>query len=210
MGRFGVNLAKKMMELGNEVMIVDSSSEKIDELSTQFTDSYIGDCTHEGVIRALGVENFDICFVSMGENFQASLMATSLLKTLGAKMVISKANQPIQADLLKKIGADEVVYPEREMAEKMAVRYSGDNIFDYINLTSEYSIYEIPILPEWSGKTLIELDIRNVYNINIIAVKQGMVLMPVPGAGYRFAPDDHIVIIGKSEDVFKLTRKKGL
>ncbi|MBE6687111.1 MAG: TrkA family potassium uptake protein [Ruminococcaceae bacterium] len=205
MGRFGINLARKLTELGNEVMIVDHDSEKIDELAPEFTDSYIGDCTHEGVVRALGVENFDICFVSMGENFQASLMTTSILKSLGAKMVVSKANQPIQADLLKKIGADAVVYPEKEMAEKLAVQYSADNVFDYINLTGEYSIYETSILSSWAGKTIIELDIRNKYNINIIAVKpKNGVLMPLPGANYRFNETDHIVLIGKKEDVIKL------
>lgn len=204
MGRFGVNLARKLMELGNEVMVVDINSSKIEELSPEFTDSFIGDCTHEGVVRALGVENFDICFVSMGENFQSSLMTTSILKSLGAKKVISKANQPIQADLLKKIGADTVVYPEKEMAEKLAVQYSADNIFDYINLTEEYSIYETKILPSWVGKSLIELDIRNKYNINIIAVKQGTELMPAPGASYSFKKDDHIVLIGKVSDISKL------
>ncbi|MBR5515119.1 MAG: TrkA family potassium uptake protein [Clostridia bacterium] len=204
MGRFGINLARKLMELGNEVMVVDHNSSKIEELASEFTDSYIGDCTHEGVVRALGVENFDICFVSMGENFQASLMTTSILKSLGAKTVISKANQPIQANLLKKLGADSVVYPEKEMAEKLAVQYSADNIFDYINLTGEYSIYEIPIVPEWEGKTIIDLDIRNRYNINIIAVKKDGSLLPVPGAAYRFCKNDHIVLIGTGKDIAKL------
>ena len=145
MGRFGYHLAAKMQELGNDVMIVDRDEKLINDMASRFTDSHIGDCTSEAVIRALGVKQMDICFVSIGEDFQSSLVITSLLKRAGAKCVVAKANQEIQADLLKQIGADEVVYPERDLAEKLAVRYNANNIFDYIQLTEDYSIYEIPV-----------------------------------------------------------------
>ncbi len=207
MGRFGRHLAKKMLDLGNDVMIVDKDSEIFEQLAEKFTDSYIGDCTNEGVIRSLGVKHFDLCFVTIGEDFQSSLVITSLLKRFDAKCVIAKANQNIQAELLLKIGADEVVYPEREIAEKLAVRYNARNIFDYIQLTSEYSIYEIPVLQSWIGKTIMEVDVRKKYRVNIIAVKKENSLNPLPGADYIFKPDEHIVVIGKATDVFKINAK---
>ena len=208
MGRFGRHLAEKMQELGNDVMIVDRDEKLINDMASRFTDSHIGDCTSEAVVRALGVKQMDICFVSIGEDFQSSLVITSMLKRAGAKCVVAKANQEIQADLLKQIGADEVVYPERDLAEKLAVRYNANNIFDYIQLTEDYSIYEIPVPAAWVGRTIIELDVRRKHRVNIIAIKSGATLQPTPSADYVFRTEDHLVVIGKSADVFKLTGKK--
>lgn len=208
MGRYGQHLAMKMQELGNDVMIVDRDERIINNLASYFTDSHIGDCTSEKVLRALDVGKMDICFVAMGEDFQSSLVITSLLKKVGARHVVAKANQEIQANLLKQIGADEVVYPEREIAERLAIRHNTDNIFDCIQLTDEYSIYEIPVNIDWIGKNLIELDFRRKYNINIIAIKSDTVLQPAPSPTYRFEQSDHVVVIGKATDVFKLTAKK--
>ena len=206
MGRLGRHLAKKMQQLGNDVMIVDNRPELIDNLSDEFTDSACCDCTNEAVIRSLGVDNFDICFVTIGEDFQSSLVITSHLKKHGARMIVAKTNQDIQAELLKIIGADEVVYPEVDVAEKLAVRYNADNIFDFVPLTAEYSIYELPVQPTWVGKTLIELDVRRKYHVNIIAVKNGSSLNPNLGGDYKFRTDDHIIVIGKSNEVFKLVK----
>ena len=208
MGRFGRHLATKMQALGNDVMIVDRDADLVNEVAETFTDSHIGDCTNEAVIRSLGVNKMDICFVSIGEDFQSSLVITSLLKRAGAKHVVAKANQEIQADLLTRIGADEVVYPEREIAEKLAVRYNANNIFDYIELTSDYSIYEIPVPSAWVGKTIAEVDVRRKHRVNIIAIKCENTLQPTPGPDYVFRAADHTVVIGKSADVFKLTGKK--
>lgn len=208
MGRFGRHLAKKMLELGNDVMIVDKDSSVIEQYSTMFTDSQIADCTNENVLRALGVNHFDICFVAIGDDFQSSLVITALLKELNAKFVVAKAKQDIQADLLMRIGADEVVYPEREMAEKLAVRYNATNIFDFIELTKEYAIYEIPVPSAWTGKTISEINIRQKYKINIIAMKINNDLKLLPGADYRFTETDHMVVIGKATNVFKLSAKK--
>lgn len=208
MGRFGRHLAKKMLELGNDVMIVDKDASVIEQYSTMFTDSQIADCTNENVLRALGVNHFDICFVAIGDDFQSSLVITALLKELNAKFVVAKAKQDIQADLLMRIGADEVVYPEREMAEKLAVRYNATNIFDFIELTKEYAIYEIPVPSAWTGKTISEINIRQKYKINIIAMKINNDLKLLPGADYRFTDTDHMVVIGKATDVFKLSDRK--
>ena len=206
MGRLGRSFAIKMLQLGNDVMIVDMDGQVIDHLAPIFTDSQIGDCRQEGVLRSLGVNNFDICLVAIGENFQASLEITSLLKELGAPFVISKAKDDRQAKFLMMIGANEVVYPEREIAERLAMRYNAENIFDYIKLTSEYSLYEIPVVKSWVGKSILSLDIRQKYNVNIIGIKHNNSLRPMPSANYIFNQDDHVVVMGKSKDVFKLTQ----
>ena len=204
MGRFGRHLSYKMKELGNDVMIVDKDTEIIGELADDFTDAYIGDCSKEGVIRSLGVRNFDICYVTIGEDFQSSLIVTSYLKKIGAKYVVTKARTDIQAEILGKIGAAEVVYPERDMAEKIAVMHNANNIFDYIELTSEYAIYELPVVKTWIGKTVIDVDIRKHHNVNVIAVKNGNVLTASHLGEYVFKNEDVLVVIGKSTDVFKL------
>ncbi len=208
MGRLGKHFATKMLELGNDVMIVDKNDRIIEQYASVFTDSQIGDCRNESVLRAIGVNNFDLCFVAIGEDFQASLEITSMLKELGANFIVSKAREDRQAKFLRLVGADEVVYPEREVAEKIAMRYNAGNIFDFIKLTSEYSIYEIPVVPSWIGKSIASLDIRRKYEVNIIGIKHGNQLKPLPNPEYVFNQDDHLVVIGKSKDVFTLTQKK--
>ena len=200
LGRFGRHLANRLQELGNEVMVIDKNEELVEKFSNVFTDAQIGDCTDEGVIRSLGVNQFDICFVTICDDFQSSLVTTSLVRKFGARHIVAKAKQDIQADLLRKIGADEIVYPEREIADNVAIRYNSNNIFDYIGLTSDYSIYEIPILPEWAGKTIAELNIRQRYNINIIAIKFKDNLRPMPPVDYEFRRSDHVIVLGRSED----------
>ena len=207
MGHMGRHLAAKLQALGNEVMIVDKNPDVIGALSDRFTDSSICDCTNESAIEALGVDKFDLCFVTIGEDFQASLVVTSLLQQHGARMIVSKAKQKIQADLLRKIGANEIVWPEKEIAEKLAVRYNADNIFDYIPLTAEYSIYELPVPAAWVGQSLTELNVRRKHQVTIIAVKNGVTLNPNVGPDYRFAKDDHLILIGQSDRVFKLAAK---
>ena len=207
MGRFGRQFAKRMQEYGNDVMIIDKDADLIDELAPQFTDAHIGDCSNEAVLTSLGINNFDICFVTIGEDFQASLEITSMLKEHGAAHVVSKARTARQAKLLSKIGADEVVCPERDIADKLAVRYNADNIFDYIQLTPEYSIYEIPCCEKWIGKTLAQVDVRNKFNINIIAVERDSALQIAPGADYVFKASDRLVVLGKAADVLKLGGK---
>lgn len=205
MGLFGTQLAERMQELGNDVMVVDENPEIINRLAHKFTDSQIGDCCSETVLRSLGVNNFDICFVTIGEDFQASLEISSMLKELGAKHVVSKASSDRRAKLLKKIGADEVINPEKELAEKLAVRYNANNVFDFIQLTSEYSIYEIPCPAKWEGRSITDVDVRRKYGVNVIAAKSGN-RITTPDGTYVFTTDEHLVVIGKASDVFKLGR----
>ena len=207
MGRFGRHLSAEMIRLGNQVMVVDENAKLIDELPPIYTDSSIGDCTNEGVIASIGVKDFDLCFVTIGENFESSLIITSLLKKHGAKYVCTKANREIQAEFLYKIGADEVVYPEKEMASRLAVRYNARNVFDFIPLAGEYSIYEIPIARSWENKTVAELQILRKYHINIVAVKREGDIRPLFSADFVFLAGDHIIAVGRESDIKKITSK---
>lgn len=206
-GRFGKHLAKKLIDLGNDVVAVDKDAEKLERLNNLLTDSFVGDCTNEGVLRALGINNFDVCFVCTAEDFQASLEITAMLKELGAKFVVSTAKRDKQAGLLLKIGADDVIYADKQIAEKTGIRYNAKNIVDLIQITDEYAIYEIPTPATWLNKTIIEVDVRKIYKVNIIAVKNGDYINAAPGPDYKFKDNDHIMIIGKQNDVFKLTEK---
>lgn len=207
LGRFGRHLCQKFMSLHNEVMIVDRDEAAVTALAGDVTSAQIADCTDETVLRSLGVQNFDLCFVCIGSDFQSSLLITALLKDMGARRVISKANRDIHARLLLRNGADEVVYPERDSAERIAVRLSAEHVFNYIELTDEYSIYEIPPLPHWPGHTVRELDVRNKYRINILAIKRDDELRPMPGADYLFTGNEHVLALMSKEDARKLLRK---
>lgn len=206
-GRFGRHLCQKFVSLGNEVMIVDRDEAVVTALAGEVTSAQIADCTDENVLLSLGVKNFDLCFVCMGSDFESSLLICALLKDMGAKRVIAKANRDIHARLLLRNGADEVVYPERDSAERVAVRLSASHVFDYIELTEEYSIYEIPPLPAWIGRSVRQLDIRNKHRINILAVKLGETLKPMPGADYVFTGEEHVLALASTEDARKLLKK---
>lgn len=207
MGRFGRHLSRKLMELGNEVMIVDEHEEAISELVGDVTSAQIGDCTREDVLRSLGVTNFDVCFVCVGADFQASLEITALLKDLGARRVISKASRDIHAKFLLRNGADEVIYPERDTAERIAVRASANNVFDYIELTPEFSIYEIPPMEAWLGKTIAQCNVRTKYHISILATKQNGVTSLLPPADHLFVPSEHLMVIGRHEDIQRVLKR---
>lgn len=205
MGAFGRHLAQKLVELKNEVIIVDKDEIAIEEMSHIVADAQIGDCTKEEVLRALGVSNFDICFVTIGDTFQASLEITALLKDLGAKHVISKASRDIQAKFLKRNGADQVVYPDKDMAEKLAVRCNLNNITDYFGVSNEYSIFEIPIFNEWIGRSIEEINVREKNHINILVIKNGNNIVSAPKADYVLKKDDIIMAFGKNDDIVRLT-----
>lgn len=207
MGRLGQHLARKMQQLGNEVMIVDQDEDLIQELSPEFKDCMVGDCANEGVLRSLGVNNFDYCFVCIGEGSYASLEITSMLKELGAKYVVSKARRERQAKFLKSVGADEVFFPEKEIADKLAVRYNSENIFDYVELTTDYAIFEVAVPKNWIGKSIIKLNVRQKYQLNVIAIKREEKIDPLPSGQYVFQPGDHMMVLGQNEDVFELVRK---
>ncbi len=172
LGRFGRHIAEKLYELHHQVMAIDKKEDRVDAVLPFVTNAQIGDSTNEDFLMALGIGNFDLCIVAIGDDFQSSLETTSLLKELGAKMVVSRAAGDVHAKFLLRNGADEIVYPERQLADWTAIRYSSDHIFDYIELDEEHSIFEIQVPEHWIGKTVGELDIRKKYNLNIMALKQ--------------------------------------
>ena len=171
LGRFGRHIAIKLDELHHQVMAVDKEDTRVNAVLPFVTNAQIGDATNEDFLSSLGVGNFDVCIVAIGDNFQNSLEVTSLLKELGARMVVSRAARDVHAKFLLRNGADEIVYPERQLADWVAIRYSADHIFDYIELDEEHAIFEISIPEEWIGKTIGQLDIRKKYDINIMALK---------------------------------------
>lgn len=207
LGRFGRHVAMKLDELHHEIMAVDKEERRVEAVLPYVTNAQIGDATNEAFLSSLGVSNFDVCIVAIGDNFQSSLEATSLLRELGAKMVVSRAARDVHAKFLLRNGADEVVYPEKQLATWTAIRYSADHILDYIELDDEHAIFEVTIPEEWVGKTVGQLDIRRKYKINIMALKEDgrMDLGITPGT--LLGDDATMLVLGNIRDIercFKL------
>jgi trk system potassium uptake protein TrkA len=169
---FGTMLAKKLQELGHQVLAVDRDEDRINAVLPLVTDAQIGDSTNEAFLRSLGINNFDVCIVTIGSDFQSSLETTSLLKELGGKLVVSRADREIQAKFLLKNGADEVIIPEKQIAEWAAIRYASNHILDYIRLDEDHAIYEVTVPAEWIGESIGQIDIRKRYGITILGIKQ--------------------------------------
>lgn len=204
LGRFGHHMAQKFFELRHEVLAVDSDEARVNEVLPFVTSAQIGDSTNEAFISSLGVRNFDLCVVAIGDNFQSSLETTALLKDCGARMVVSRASRDVHAKFLLRNGADQVIYAEKEMAIRTAVRYSYDNIFDYIELTPEFSIYEIPTPAAWAGRTIVQLAVRSRYHISILATRTGERIAPLPGADHELRADERLILMGSNKDVRKI------
>lgn len=205
LGRFGTNLALRLMDLGNEVMVIDNDEESVNHIAPHVTQAKIGNCMDEEVLRALDPSSFDFCFVCISENFQSSLEVTSLLKELGAPMVIAKADRDLHARLLLKIGADEVVFPERDMAQRTAMRFSVNGALEYIELAPGYAILELDVPDHWAGQTIIDLDIRKKWNVNIIGRKENGAILPID-TSFIFAADTHIMVAGRQDDIARMTK----
>jgi len=170
-GRFGKHISIKLNELGHEVMAIDVDEDRINEILPYVVGAQIGNSTNYEFLRSLGVSNYDVCIVAISSDFQSSLETTSLLKELGARMVVSRAERDVQAKFLLRNGADEVVYPERQVAEWAAIRYSADHIMDYIELDDKYAIFEVMVPEGWVGRSIGQIDIRKKYGINILGIK---------------------------------------
>ena len=206
LGRFGSNLATELSEYGNEVVAIDRDEKAVAKIMHAVTKAKIGDCMERDTLEALGVNNFDICFVCMSEDFQSSLEITSLLKELGANYVVSKADREIHEEFLRKIGADDVICPERDMAHRAAVKYSSNNLFDYIEFTPEYLICEIKVPDRWEGRTLRQLNIRHKDKVNVIAVKNDSGMFPSTEWENEFRKDDHVLVVGRKSDIIKMLK----
>ena len=205
LGQFGTHIARRMSEMRCEVMAVDIDEERVNAILPYVTNAQIGDSTNEEFLRSLGVSNYDICIVALGSLFQSSLETTSLLKELGAPKVISRATNDVQMKFLLRNGADEVVYPEKQMALRIATKYASDSILDFIQLDNNYSIYELKIPKDWFGKTLSQIDIRKKYNINILTIKRSTSVF-IPSPDTQMAPGDIAFVIGESKEIQKCFR----
>ena len=171
LGRFGRHIARQLNQMGHEIMAVDINEERVNKVLPFVTNAQIGNSTDAEFLDSLGIGNFDICFVAIGGDFQNSLETTSLLKELGAKLVISRAERDVQEKFLLRNGADKVVYPEKQVAKWASIRYTDDHILDYMEVDASHAIFEVEVPYEWIGKTVGGLDIRRKYDINILAVK---------------------------------------
>ena len=203
LGRFGRHIAQKLNELGHEVLAVDSVEERVQNVLDYVTSAQIGDSTSYLFMNSLGVRNFDVCIVAIGDNFQSSLETTSLLSELGAVKVVTRAASDVHEKFLLKNGADEVIYPEKQLAAWSAIRYSSDHVFDYIDLEGDYAIFEISVPEKWVGKTVLQVDIRKKYGINILAIVADGVLNPNITADTVLRSENNLLVLGTEQSIQK-------
>lgn len=203
LGRFGKHTAMKLNELDHQVMAVDIDEERVNDVLPYVTNAQIGDSTNEEFLESLGISNFDLCIVAIGDDFQSSLETTSLLKELGAKFTVARAARDVHAKFLLRNGADEVVYPERQLAKWTAIRYSSDLIFDYIELDDDNAIFEIMPPKAWINKTVGKLDIRKKHNINVMGIRRGGKLDLIVTPDTLITGEETILVLGKNHDIQK-------
>lgn len=208
-GRFGSSVARTLYDLGNEVMVIDISEDVIREMSEEATYAVQADAMDEAVLKDLGLRNFDVAVISIGSDIEASIMATLVVKELGIKRVIAKAQSELHRKVLDKIGADKVIFPERDMGVRVAHNLTSTNILDFIELSPDYSIIEITAIEEWENKTLAQLKLSTKYGLNVMAIKRGNKITVSPSGEIMINKDDVLVVIGSMTDIKKVEKKAG-
>lgn len=203
LGRFGRHVAEKLYELDHQVMAVDKQEDRVEAVMSYVTNAQIGDSTNIEFLETLGVSNFDVCIVAIASDFQSSLETTAYLKDLGAKIVVSRASRDVHARFLLRNGADEIVYPEKQVANWTAIRYSSEHIFDYVQLSDTHAIFEIEMPQNWVGKTIGQVDIRKKFNINIMALKRDGKLDMAIRPDTMLTSDATMLVLGESRDIQK-------
>lgn len=206
LGRFGKHIAMQLNEMGHEIMAVDINEERVNKILPFVTNAQIGDSTDASFLESLGIGNFDICFVTIGGSFQNSLETTSLLKELGARLVISRAERDVQEKFLLRNGADRVVYPEKQVAKWASIRYADDHILDYMEVDASHAIFEVEVPDEWLGRSVGELDIRRRYNINILAVKKEREISVAISVDTVLEADSTLLVLGDYKAIQKFFR----
>ena len=209
LGRFGRHVAEKLYELDHQVMAVDKQEDRVEAVMSYVTNAQIGDSTNMEFLETLGVSNFDVCIVAIASDFQSSLETTAYLKDLGAKMVVSRASRDVHARFLLRNGADEIVYPEKQVANWTAIRYSSEHIFDYVQLSDTHAIFEIEMPQNWVGKTIGQVDIRKKFNINIMALKRDGKLDMAIRPDTMLTDDATMLVLGESRDIQKCYKRWG-
>ncbi len=206
-GRFGTSIARTLFEIGNEVLAVDKNPELVKSVSEYVTYAVEADVMDESALKEIGLSNFDVVIVSIGSNLEASIMATLIAKELGVSKVVAKAQSEFHGKLLAKIGADKIVFPERDMGARVAHNLTSKNILDYIELSSDFSIIEVAALSSWYDKSLADLRLRNKYGVNVIAIKDGEKVDISPDSNYIIREDNILVVIGPTEAIKQIERK---
>ena len=208
MGKFGRTLGEQLLDMGDEVMIVDKNEDIINKLAPRYTNALIADCMSLDNLETMDIPSFDACVVAIGEDFQASLEITSNLKDCGAKRIVSRATTAIQRKFLMRVGADEVIYPDMDIAEKLAVRLNSDNVINFVDLDAEYAIFEIELPKKWLKKTLVEVNPRVNYGMNILTIKNsGEIIYSITG-DYTFREGDQLLVFGNTERIRAFTNKQ--
>ena len=208
MGKFGRTLGEKLLGMGDEVMIVDKNEDVINALAPRYTNALIANCMTMENLETMDIPSFDVCVVAIGDDFQASLEITSNLKDCGAKKVVSRATTEIQRKFLLRMGADEVIYPDADIAEKLAVRLNTDNVINFVDLDSQYSIFEIALPKKWLKKSLVEINPRGQYGMNILTVKNGGNVISSLDGSYVFQEGDQLLVFGNTEQLLAFTNKQ--
>lgn len=207
LGRFGGSICRALAEQGMEVMAIDVDEDRINEFSLIASHAVVGDTTDESVVKSLGIRNFDHVIVAIGDNIQASILTTLILKELGVSKITVKAQNDYHEKVLSKIGADYVVHPERDMGRRIAHKLVSNNVLDYLELSDEHSIVEIIANERVSGHTLIDLDIRAKYGINIVAIKRRDEILVSPQATEKIQYNDILIVIGADIDINRFEKK---
>ncbi|WP_342512747.1 TrkA family potassium uptake protein [Sporosarcina sp. FSL K6-1522] len=207
LGRFGGSIVRELVELGADVMAIDISPERVDDFAQIATQAVAADTTDESVLRSLGIRNFEHVVIAIGENIQASILTTLMLKEIGVKKITVKAQNDYHAKVLQKIGADHVVHPERDMGIRIANNMVSNNILDYLELSDEYSIVEIQANEKLAGYTLIDLNIRAKFGVNIVAIKRGKQILVSPQAIEKIQHEDILIVIGSDIDIHRFEKK---
>lgn len=203
LGRFGRHIAEQLNSLGHEVMAIDHNEERVNKALPFVTNAQIGDSRNEAFLRTLGIPNYDVCIITIASDFQSSLETTSLVKELGGKLVIARAERDVQQKFLLRNGADEVVYPENQIARWMAIRYTSDHVLDYIEIDGDHAIFEIKVPKEWIGKTVGQIDIRRRYNVNIMGVRQNGKMSVSVTPETMLTEDKSLLVVGDYKTLHK-------
>lgn len=203
LGRFGRHISKRLSQMDHEVLAVDKIESRVDAALPYVTNAQIGDSTNLEFLESLGVRNFDVCIVTIAEDFQSSLITTAYLKELGAKKVVSRANRDVHEKFLLRNGADDVIYPEKQLAAWTAIKYTADNISDYIDLGEGCAMIEVVVPEHWAGKSLADLNIRKKYNLNIVATKENGKMNLSVDPYSELSQNEIIVVMGTIKDLKK-------
>lgn len=207
LGRFGGSICRTLTDEGMEVLAIDSNEERVNEYAMIASHAVVGDTTDENVLKSLGIRNFDHVIVAIGDDIQSSILTTLILKELGVARITVKAQNDYHEKVLRKIGADHVVHPERDMGKRIATNMTSSNVVDYLQLSDEHSIVEIVANKKLSGHTIIDLDIRKKYGLNIVAIKRGEEIIVSPQASESIYLNDVLIVIGTDIDIDRFEKK---